>query len=54
MEESTNTEKPKKNLLFSEKINRMLKEIKTYTKADRVQYTTDVKALLCRNIEENE
>jgi len=55
MEETNKTTKTEeKNLFFTEKIHRMLKELKTYTKSDRDQYRIDAKALLCRGIEENE
>eukprot|EP00347_Sterkiella_histriomuscorum_P021449 403333936 len=58
MDEDNNQQVPqkkaKKGLFFTEKIMRMLKELKTYTKSDRLQYRTDIKALLCRGIEEDE
>ena len=55
MADNTPTDKPvKKDLFFTEKLNRMFGELRTYTKTDRQQYRTDVKALLCRGIEPDE
>ena len=47
-------EKPQKKVFITEKISRMFSELRTYTKTDRFQYRTDVKALLCRGIDEKE
>jgi hypothetical protein len=42
---------PKKDLFFTEKINRMIGDIRTFSKVDRLQYRIDAKALMCRGIE---
>ncbi len=44
----------KKNLFFTEKLNRMFGDLKSYTKTDRLQYRIDAKALMCRGIEDKE
>ena len=56
---STNTEvhpkkEPKKDVFFTEKINRVFGDLRTFTKVDRLQYRIDAKALMCRGIEEAE
>ena len=47
-------QKPFRSLIFSEKINRMKHEAAQLSKSNRNQYRTDMKALLCRGIEEPE
>jgi hypothetical protein len=44
----------KKDVFFTEKLNRMFGELRTYTKTDRLQYRIDAKALMCRGIEDAE
>ncbi len=55
---STSTEipkkEPKKDLFFSEKINRMIGDLRSFSKTDRLQYRIDAKALMCRGIEDQE
>lgn len=50
----TDTKKEKKDLFFTEKINRIITELKTFTKQDRLQYRIDAKAVMCRGIEDAE
>lgn len=45
---------PKKELFFTEKINRIIGDLRTFTKVGRLQYRIDAKALMCRGIEDNE
>ena len=45
---------PKKDVFFTEKINRMIGDIRTFSKSDRLQYRIDAKALMCRGIEDGE
>jgi hypothetical protein len=48
------TPEPKKDVFFTEKLNRMFGELKSFTKTDRLQYRIDAKALMCRGIEDKE
>ena len=45
---------PKKDVFFTEKINRVFGDIRTFAKADRLQYRIDAKALMCRGIQDDE
>ena len=44
----------KKKVIFTEHINRFFKEMKTYSKLDRLQYRTDIKAVMCKGIPDDE
>lgn len=46
--------KKQKDLFFTEKFARIYNELRTYMKADRLQYRIDAKALMCRGIEDKE
>jgi hypothetical protein len=45
---------PKKDVFFTEKINRVFGDIRTFAKSDRLQYRIDAKALMCRGIKDDE
>jgi|APSaa5957512535_1039671.scaffolds.fasta_scaffold301418_1 hypothetical protein len=51
---SDSEEKATKKLFFTVKIDRMWKEIRTLTRADKQQYRTDIKAVMCRGIPEKD
>lgn len=48
------SKEPQRKVFFTERVGRVLDELRTYTKADRQQYRTDAKALLCRGIDDQE
>lgn len=45
---------PEKKVFFTEKINRMISEVKSLNREGRFRYQTDAKALMCRGIEDEE
>ncbi len=54
MSAEDNLPEKKKEVFFTEKINRIFGQIRTFTKQDRLQYRVDAKALMCRGIEDDE
>jgi len=48
------TSQEQKDLFFTEKLNRIYQELRTYTKQERLQYRIDAKVLMCRGIEDAE
>ena len=50
---SSENNEPKK-LFWTVKVDRMLKEVRSLTKVDKTQYRTDIKAVMCRGIPDNE
>lgn len=46
--------KKEKKLFITEKVNLLWDELRLLTKADRLQYRTDIKAVMCRGIPDNE
>lgn len=50
----SNNSKDSKDLFFTEKIGRIVNELKSFNKSERSQFRVDAKALMCRGIEDNE
>ena len=48
------TKEETKKVFFTEKINKALVELKALNKHDRFQYRTDIKAVMCKGIEDSE
>ena len=51
--ENKENNEPKK-VFWTVKVDRILKEVRSLTKVDKSQYRTDIKAVMCRGIPENE